>query len=125
MTEGSYLCDGCGKDAPKLIRVILDVDFFGRPYDKFLKVPKHYCELCSKEKTMERDYKSIKIEFEKKETNLKECIPIFERAMKRIEEIERSIKDKKYGHFILKHEDVSILCKKMKVWAGEYNLSWW
>lgn len=44
-------------------------DFFGRPYDRLSPLsdqsPKWYCESCSMHKTLQRDFRDIKAEFDK------------------------------------------------------------
>ena len=62
-------CDGCGAHKGPLMKLSLGKDFFGRPYDRLSpsadQSPKWYCESCSMQKTLQRDYRDIRGEFEK------------------------------------------------------------
>lgn len=62
-------CDGCGQQQGPLMKLSLGKDFFGRPYDRLSpsadQSPKWYCELCSMQKNLQRDYRDIRSEFEK------------------------------------------------------------
>ncbi|MFQ5509282.1 MAG: hypothetical protein ACE5FN_08090 [Leptospirillia bacterium] len=58
----SSVCDGCGKGGP-LIKHSLGRDFFGGVYDRLTpasdRAPAWYCQDCSRQKHMQRDYRSI------------------------------------------------------------------
>lgn len=62
-------CDGCGTEKGPLMKLSLGKDFFGRPYDRLSpsadQSPKWYCEPCSMQKNLQRDYRDIRGEFEK------------------------------------------------------------
>ena len=62
-------CDGCGAQKGPLMKLSLGKDFFGRPYDRLSpsadQSPKWYCEPCSMQKNLQRDYRDIRGEFEK------------------------------------------------------------
>jgi hypothetical protein len=62
-------CDGCGIDHGALVKFSMGKDFFGRPYDRlspaFDHSPKWYCERCSMQKTLQRDFRDIRSEFDK------------------------------------------------------------
>jgi hypothetical protein len=51
------------------MKVSLGKDFFGRPYDRLSPAfdlnPKWYCGPCSMQKTLQRDFRDIKMEYEK------------------------------------------------------------
>jgi hypothetical protein len=51
------------------MKLSLGKDFFGRPYDRLSpsadQSPKWYCESCSMQKNLQRDYRDIRGEFEK------------------------------------------------------------
>jgi hypothetical protein len=75
MTEGDATaslagkCDGCGATDVPLMKISLGRDFFGRVYDRLSPNadlrPKWYCDRCSIEKNLQRDFRDIKGEFEK------------------------------------------------------------
>jgi hypothetical protein len=62
-------CNGCGLDGKPLMKLSLGKDFFGRPYDRLSpstdQSPKWYCESCSMLKNLQRDFRDIRMEFEK------------------------------------------------------------
>jgi hypothetical protein len=62
-------CDGCGLSQGPLMKMSLGKDFFGRAYDRlspsFDQSPKWYCEPCSMHKNLQRDFRDIRVEFEK------------------------------------------------------------
>src|SRR5438105_14565998 len=74
MTEGNATtspagkCDGCGATDVLLMKISLGRDFFGRVYDRLSPSadvsPKWYCDGCSVEKNLQRDFRDIKSEFD-------------------------------------------------------------
>lgn len=62
-------CHGCQADAGPVIKYSLGKDFFGRPYDRLSpsadQNPKWYCEICSMHKTLQRDFRDIRTEYDK------------------------------------------------------------
>ena len=62
-------CDACGSEGSPLLKLSLGKDFFGRPYDRLSpssdQSPKWYCEACSVQKNLQRDYRDIRAEFDK------------------------------------------------------------
>lgn len=67
LTAGS--CHACQESAGPVIKYSLGKDFFGRPYDRLSpsadQSPKWYCETCSMHKTLQRDFRDIRTEYEK------------------------------------------------------------
>lgn len=65
--EGS--CNACGAAGTPLMKMSLGKDFFGRPYDRLSpssdQSPKWYCEQCSMQKNLQRDFRDICTEFDK------------------------------------------------------------
>lgn len=61
-------CDGCSAADVPLMKVSLGRDFFGRVYDRLSPSadlsPKWYCDACSVEKNLQRDFRDIKSEFD-------------------------------------------------------------
>ena len=70
-TTGSFAgkCDACGASGVPIMKVSLGRDFFGRTYDRLSPnadlSPKWYCDPCSVEKSLQRDFRDIKGEFAK------------------------------------------------------------
>ena len=62
-------CDACGAEGLPLLKLSLGKDFFGRVYDRLSpssdQSPKWYCESCSVQKNLQRDYRDIRTEFDK------------------------------------------------------------
>lgn len=62
-------CDACGADRGRLMKFSLGRDFFGRTYDRLSpstdQSPKWYCETCSMHKNLQRDFRDIRVEFDK------------------------------------------------------------
>jgi hypothetical protein len=62
-------CDACASTHGPLVKLSLGRDFFGRAYDRLSpssdQSPKWYCEACSMQKNLQRDYRDIQLEFEK------------------------------------------------------------
>ena len=62
-------CHGCQADAGPVIKYSLGKDFFGRSYDRLSpsadQNPKWYCEICSMHKTLQRDFRDIRTEYDK------------------------------------------------------------
>jgi hypothetical protein len=62
-------CDGCGASGVSIMKLSLGRDFFGRTYDRLSPnadvSPKWYCDACSVEKNLQRDFRDIEQEFGK------------------------------------------------------------
>jgi hypothetical protein len=62
-------CDACGATGTALMKFSLGRDFFGRSYDRLSpsadQSPKWYCETCSMQKNLQRDFRDIRAEFDK------------------------------------------------------------
>lgn len=62
-------CDACGTSKGPLLKMSLGRDFFGRVYDRLSpssdQSPKWYCESCSMQKNLQRDFRDIKAEYDK------------------------------------------------------------
>jgi hypothetical protein len=67
MDAGS--CNACHVTGTTLMKLSLGKDFFGRTYDRLSpssdQSPKWYCESCSMMKNLQRDYRDIRMEFDK------------------------------------------------------------
>ena len=62
-------CNACGATGTSLMKLSLGKDFFGRTYDRLSpsadQSPKWYCESCSMQKNLQRDFRDIRGEFDK------------------------------------------------------------
>jgi hypothetical protein len=62
-------CNACGAAGTALMKFSLGKDFFGRPYDRLSpssdQSPKWYCEACSLQKHLQRDFRDIRTEYDK------------------------------------------------------------
>jgi hypothetical protein len=62
-------CNACGAAGTALMKFSLGKDFFGRPYDRLSpssdQSPKWYCETCSMQKNLQRDFRDIRAEYDK------------------------------------------------------------
>jgi len=69
MDPSNGSCHACGATGGPLMKFSLGKDFFGRPYDRLSpssdKSPKWYCEGCSMQKNLQRDFRDILGEFDK------------------------------------------------------------
>ena len=122
------VCDACEEKVPRRHKVDIDRDFFGKMYDRLTKdlAPKWYCDSCSEEKNMQRDYRDIKKEFEKmKNVCMEKGFGISEIkdetsyafCLQRLEEIIDDMGKKEYRQRLLNIEDAKKLRDDMSVWA--------
>ena len=62
-------CNACGATDTALMKLSLGKDFFGRTYDRLSPLtdqsPKWYCEGCSMQKNLQRDFRDINAELDK------------------------------------------------------------
>jgi hypothetical protein len=69
MDLSSGSCNACGAAGTALMKFSLGKDFFGRPYDRLSpssdQSPKWYCETCSMQKNLQRDFRDIRAEYDK------------------------------------------------------------
>ena len=69
MDPSNGSCHACGATGGPLMKFSLGKDFFGRPYDRLSpssdKSPKWYCEGCSMQKNLQRDFRDITAELDK------------------------------------------------------------
>ncbi len=69
MGSVSGSCNACGATGAALMKLSLGKDFFGRAYDRLSpstdQSPKWYCEGCSMQKNLQRDFRDILEEFDK------------------------------------------------------------
>jgi hypothetical protein len=91
-TAGS--CNACGATGIALMKLSLGKDFFGRTYDRLSpstdQSPKWYCEGCSMQKNLQRDFRDITAEIDKLATGQASQLSKsdeFQRAALRVREI--------------------------------------
>ena len=69
MDSAAGSCNACGVTGTALMKLSLGKDFFGRVYDRLSpstdQSPKWYCEGCSMQKNLQRDFRDIRGEFDK------------------------------------------------------------
>ena len=93
MDAGAGSCNACGAVGTALMKLSLGKDFFGRAYDRLSpssdQSPKWYCESCSMQKNLQRDFRDIRAEFEKLaagQTSELSQTETFQRAVLRLRE---------------------------------------
>ncbi|MGH7215742.1 MAG: hypothetical protein ACREIG_00745 [Nitrospiraceae bacterium] len=69
MDSAAGSCNACGASSAALLKLSLGKDFFGRTYDRLSpstdQSPKWYCESCSMQKNLQRDFRDITAEIDK------------------------------------------------------------
>ena len=69
MDSAAGSCNACGATGTALMKLSLGKDFFGRAYDRLSpstdQSPKWYCESCSMQKNLQRDFRDITAEIDK------------------------------------------------------------
>ena len=69
MDSAAGSCNACGTTGTALMKLSLGKDFFGRTYDRLSPLsdqsPKWYCEGCSMQKNLQRDFRDISAETDK------------------------------------------------------------
>lgn len=127
MTEGNATdspagkCDGCGTTDVPLMKISLGRDFFGRVYDRLSpsadQRPKWYCDRCSVEKNLQRDFRDIKGEFEKLTKGAASALSQanqLERAKLRLKEIAAMLAADALKPALLKSEEVTALVRSLE-----------
>ena len=94
MDSASGSCNACGATGTALMKLSLGKDFFGRAYDRLSpstdQSPKWYCEGCSMQKNLQRDFRDISAETDKLvagQTSELSKSDEFQRATLRVREI--------------------------------------
>ncbi|TKB64608.1 MAG: hypothetical protein E8D47_10655 [Nitrospira sp.] len=69
MDSAAGSCNACGATGTALMKLSLGKDFFGRTYDRLSpstdQSPQWYCEGCSIQKNLQRDFRDITAEIDK------------------------------------------------------------
>lgn len=94
MDSAAVSCNACGATGTALMKLSLGKDFFGRTYDRLSpstdQSPKWYCESCSMQKNLQRDFRDITAEIDKLaagQTSHLSTPDEFQRATLRVREI--------------------------------------
>jgi hypothetical protein len=94
MDSAAGSCNACGATSAALMKLSLGKDFFGRTYDRLSpstdQSPKWYCEGCSMQKNLQRDFRDITAEIDKLgsgQTSQLSTSDEFQRALLRLREI--------------------------------------
>ncbi len=94
MDSAAGSCNACGTTGTALMKLSLGKDFFGRTYDRLSpstdQSPKWYCESCSMQKNLQRDFRDITTEIDKLtagQTSQLSKPDEFQRAALRVREI--------------------------------------
>ncbi len=118
-------CDACGADRGPLIKLSLGKDFFGRTYDRLSPSsdmsPKWYCEGCSMQKNLQRDFRDIKAEFDKLSAGHASALATAEqwqRAQLRLREIHALAGSQAAGARLVDPADVTALLQRVQSHAG-------
>ena len=118
-------CDGCSTTDVPLMKVSLGRDFFGRVYDRLSPSadmsPKWYCDACSVEKNLQRDFRDIKSEFDNLSKGAASALgqaDQLDRAMLRVKEIAAMIAANALKQTLLKPDEVSALARALESRRG-------
>ena len=118
-TAGS--CNACGANGTALMKLSLGKDFFGRPYDRLSpstdQSPKWYCEQCSMQKNLQRDFRDIRAEFDKLSAGQSSELSqtdMFQRATIRLREIATILNSTANPSPFLNAQDVSHLVERFQ-----------
>jgi hypothetical protein len=120
MNPSNGSCNACGASGTALMKFSLGKDFFGRPYDRLTpssdQSPKWYCETCSVQKNLQRDFRDIRTEYEKLvASQLSELAKgdEFRRASLRLREILAILSSGQSPSPFLSHDDVTLLMERL------------
>ena len=118
-------CDACGADRGPLMKLSLGKDFFGRTYDRLSPSsdasPKWYCEPCSMQKNLQRDFRDIKTEIDKLHSGQASALTAadqLQRAHLRLREIQALTGGQASGTRLLDPADVVSLLQRVQAQTG-------
>ena len=114
-------CDGCGASGVPIMKLSLGRDFFGRVYDRLSPnadtSPKWYCDACSVEKNLQRDFRDIQMEFarlRKGDPSALNETEQLQRATLRLKEIAVLVAATSFRQRLLNPEEVSALSRSLE-----------
>lgn len=121
METATGSCNACGASGTALMKLSLGKDFFGRPYDRLSpstdQSPKWYCESCSMQKNLQRDFRDIRAEFDKlaagQSSELSQT-DMFQRATIRLREVATILGSHAGGSALLSSQDVAELIERFQ-----------
>lgn len=123
-------CDACGTDRGPLMKLSLGKDFFGRTYDRLSPSsdasPKWYCESCSMQKNLQRDFRDIKAEIDKLNGGQVSALSTadqLQRAHLRLREIQALLASQVSGARLIDPADVTMLLQRVQSHAGPASAS--
>lgn len=118
-TAGS--CNACGATGTALMKLSLGKDFFGRAYDRLSpsadQHPQWYCEGCSMQKNLQRDFRDVLGEFDKLTAGQGSILAApeeFQRASLRLREISTILAGVADHSAFLSEADVTQLISRMQ-----------
>ena len=118
-------CDACGSQGGPLLKLSLGKDFFGRTYDRLSpssdQRPKWYCESCSMQKNLQRDFRDILAEFDKLSTGQPSELAAadqLQRAHLRLREVAALLSNQAAGARLLDPAEVNALLGRIQSRAG-------
>ena len=121
MDSASGSCNACGATGTALMKLSLGKDFFGRTYDRLSpstdQRPQWYCEGCSMQKNLQRDFRDILREFDKLTASQGSTLATqeeFQRASLRLREIATILKGVAGHSQFLTSADVTQLIDRMQ-----------
>ncbi len=120
MDQFAGSCNGCGASGSPLMKFSLGKDFFGRIYDRLSpsadQSPKWYCDTCSMQKNWQRDFRDIRIEYDKLTAGLESELAKgeeFRRASLRLREIMTLLETVQPHASLLAGNDVKLLLERL------------
>ena len=123
-------CNACGATGTALMKLSLGKDFFGRVYDRLSpstdQSPKWYCEGCSMQKNLQRDFRDIKAEIDKLNSGQTSAVTApdqLQRAHLRLREIQALLGSQVSGARLIDPADVTTLLQRVQSRAGSASAS--
>lgn len=120
MDSAAGSCNACGATGTALMKLSLGKDFFGRTYDRLSpstdQSPKWYCDGCSMQKNLQRDFRDITTEFDKLgsgQTSHLSTSDGFQRAVLRLREIVALLDAAKYRSSLLTSSEVERVLERL------------
>ncbi|MEO8047609.1 MAG: hypothetical protein ABI684_10010 [Nitrospirota bacterium] len=121
MDSAAGSCNACGATGTALMKLSLGKDFFGRTYDRLSpstdQSPKWYCEGCSMQKNLQRDFRDISAETDKLvagQTSVLSKSDEFQRATLRVREIVALVDATQTHSALLASGDVARLLERLQ-----------
>jgi hypothetical protein len=121
MTAAPGSCNACNASGVPLMKLSLGKDFFGRVYDRLSpssdQSPKWYCESCSMQKNLQRDFRDIRAEYDRLAAGQQSELSrpeTFQRAALRLREISAILSGSTGQSALLSAEDVRQLIDRFQ-----------